>query len=765
MILELKLKDKIKKKEEELRDSGELLSADQIDKNLKAFQDKFYPDKLKNLDGEMLLDTMLHISNKESLTYWLEFKNDDEFQSPKFGTIGGGSSLVYGAYKRAATDTWMKGSPSNQIEISIPEAIDIAKRNRDQLVKGFEHLKELSEQPSEKEYIELQDKMNNDAHDVSNSSWGHKYFYLFFPDKIDNFHSPYYQRFYLIKLLKVPPDIEGRYVCAWHYVTIAKELNMPMVRLTRILNTLYGRPHNYWRIGTRLDGTKSIWNLMKEDKCIAVGWDKVPDLSDIEYKTEDKEKIRSYVSQGYSETPQQTGRSTQQLFYFKTVIKENDLVIASHGDMILGIGRVVGDYYYVEDSEAPHRRKVQWLSYDEWKIPERERQQITISELKKPVNLVEFEKKLLVDAIDLPPVPIGFTGIIGRIQSILERKNQVILYGPPGTGKTYWAEKAADELAADAHFHKRFDDLGEDEKKFIRGGSSQSGGLVRMCSFHPAYGYEDFIEGYRPRETDQKLIFKLENGIFKKLCLDAKDNPTDKYYLIIDEINRGDIPRIFGELMTVIEKDKRGKDIMLAVSGEIFSIPSNVFIIGTMNTADRSIALLDTALRRRFGFIELMPDIDVLGNTAVEDIVLGPWLKALNKKIRDNIGRDARNLQIGHAYFLEKDKAVTSLDKLKRIIQDDVIPLLEEYCYEDYDALDKILGSSLVDKLEQRIKFELFEKDREEDLILALKIIDPNLAIAEQTIKADAEKSITDEESRKEEEEEGDESGGEGDKS
>ena len=204
---------------------------------------------------------------------------------------------------------------------------------------------------------------------------------------------------------------------------------------------------------------------------------------------------------------------------------------------------------------------------------------------------------------------------------------------------------------------------------------------------------------------------------------------------------------------------------MLAVSGEFFSIPSNVYIIGTMNTADRSIALLDTALRRRFGFIELMPDIKVLGNTAVEDIVLGAWLKALNKKIRENIGRDARNLQIGHAYFLEKGGAVTSLDKLKRIIQDDVIPLLEEYCYEDYDALEKILGSSLVDKMEQRIKFELFEKDREEDLILALKIIDPNLAIAEQTIKADAEKSITDEESRKEEEEEGDESGSEGDKS
>ena len=243
-------------------------------------------------------------------------------------------------------------------------------------------------------------------------------------------------------------------------------------------------------------------------------------------------------------------------------------------------------------------------------------------------------------------------GIFGRIQSVLERKSQVILYGPPGTGKTYWAERSAIDLASYSLAGKPFEELSDAEKGKVEGGA-ESLGLVRICCFHPAYGYEDFIEGYRPELQDGRMSFVLRDGIFKQLCRDAETQPERQFYLIIDEINRGDIPRIFGELLTVIEKDKRGKSIILPLSGSAFRVPSNVFLIGTMNTADRSIALLDTALRRRFGFVELMPDSSLLEDAQVADIPLGPWLDALNRRICEHVGRDARNLQVGHSFLLE----------------------------------------------------------------------------------------------------------------
>ena len=150
--------------------------------------------------------------------------------------------------------------------------------------------------------------------------------------------------------------------------------------------------------------------------------------------------------------------------------------------------------------------------------------------------------------------------------------------------------------------------------------SRLSSGNVRFCCFHPSYGYEDFLEGYRPESVDGHMVFSLRNGIFKRVCEDARDKPDQDFYLVIDEINRRDIPRIFGELLTVMEKAKRERPLALPLSHTSFMVPRDVYIIRTMNTADRSITLLDTALRRRFGFIKLMPDTEVLGDSVVEGI-------------------------------------------------------------------------------------------------------------------------------------------------
>lgn len=410
-------------------------------------------------------------------------------------------------------------------------------------------------------------------------------------------------------------------------------------------------------------------------------------------------------------------------------MKTGDIVLAGDGATVLGIGKIKGDYQYAPGVEFCHRRAVDWLSLDEWRMPEPEGLRTTVYSLSKPSLLIEVERRLRAKV--QPPIlsssneeprtnpPLPLDGISARVEEALSRKGQVILYGPPGTGKTYWAMRTARKLAARSWLGKKHQDLSETQAKSLDRG-------IVTCTFHPAYGYEDFLEGFRPVERQGALGFERRDGIFKKLCDEARASGKP-HYLIIDEINRGDIPRIFGELLTLLEDTKRGTEVTLPLSGKQFSVPNNVFIIGTMNTADRSIALLDAALRRRFGFIELMPDTAVLGNAVIKGLPLGQWLAALNGRILKHLKRDARNLQIGHTYLMHKGSAISDVRRLVQAIRDDLIPLLEEYCYEDYDALEKILGSHFVHREKRRVDDWLFLPGREDDLIKALLAPTPDL--------------------------------------
>jgi 5-methylcytosine-specific restriction protein B len=333
-----------------------------------------------------------------------------------------------------------------------------------------------------------------------------------------------------------------------------------------------------------------------------------------------------------------------------------------------------------------------------------------------------------------------------RIQAVLERKGQVILYGPPGTGKTYWAEQTARELAARACFRATFDALDDEQKTQLLGDGKTFSGNVRICCFHPGYGYEDFLEGLRPEVEDGQMYFKPRNGVFKQLCRDASAHQDQPFYLIIDEINRGDIPRIFGELLMVLEKDKRNKVIVLPLTGQLFRVPNNVYLIGTMNTADRSIALLDTALRRRFGFIELMPDMEPLKKAEVGGIPLGAWLESLNSRIREHVGRDARNLQIGHAYLMKRGQPLSDFATFARVVQEDILPLLEEYCYEDYTRLERILDTGLVDAKTQTIRHELFDLSQQDNLVQALLKPCPDITTTNLAAAAEVQREMVSEE-------------------
>ena len=225
--------------------------------------------------------------------------------------------------------------------------------------------------------------------------------------------------------------------------------------------------------------------------------------------------------------------------------------------------------------------------------------------------------------------------------------------------------------------------------------------LYDFVTFHQSFAYEDFIEGIKPvmPENDEQatdLGYTIEDGVFKKLCTKAKNDPKNRYAIFIDEINRGNVSAIFGELITLIETDKRSgakneMSIKLPYSKKEFSVPSNLDIYGTMNTADRSVEALDTALRRRFEFKEMMPDYTVIENEKVNEIKLSEVLKKINERIELLIDRDHA---IGHSYFFN----VNSEEKLAKAFNTKIVPLLQEYFYGDYGKIGLVLGKGFVEK-------------------------------------------------------------------
>ena len=256
-----------------------------------------------------------------------------------------------------------------------------------------------------------------------------------------------------------------------------------------------------------------------------------------------------------------------------------------------------------------------------------------------------------------------------RWKKAIERKGQAIIYGPPGTGKTFIAEHLAEHL--------------------IGGGY----GFKETVQFHPAYAYEDFIQGIRPKNRDDgKLEYNLVPGRFLKFCQDARGR-QGTCVLIIDEINRANLARVFGELMYLLEYREKG--IPLASDGNIFSIPENVLIIGTMNTADRSIALVDNALRRRFAFLRLQPEYGILRQYhereqtefPIERLIL--VLRELNEEIDDP------HYEIGISYFIRMDLS----DQIEDIWTMEIEPYLEEHFFNDADKIKNYRWANVKEKL------------------------------------------------------------------
>ena len=267
-----------------------------------------------------------------------------------------------------------------------------------------------------------------------------------------------------------------------------------------------------------------------------------------------------------------------------------------------------------------------------------------------------------------------------------------ILYGPPGTGKTYHTVDRALAIIDGVRVRERREG---DIEKFheLRFDPNDDSGQIAMVTFHQNYAYEDFIEGIRPVLDDgaSSVRYKLRDGIFKQIADAAKAERDNRFVLIIDEINRGNIAKIFGELITLIEDSRRigakdATEVTLPYSKEPFGVPGNLYLIGTMNTADRSIQLLDTALRRRFAFVEMMPQYEDISKD-VEGVDCEAMLRMMNRRITALLDREH---QIGHTYLLK----VKTMEKLSDKFRNEIFPLLQEYFFNDWSKIRAVLGGN-----------------------------------------------------------------------
>lgn len=358
-----------------------------------------------------------------------------------------------------------------------------------------------------------------------------------------------------------------------------------------------GNAKRYWLYAPGTGG--EYWEEFYSQRIMAIGWDDLGDLNQYYSKGDIDKALREHDNK-----PEESKKNNaSSCFSFCKDMRPGDVVFAKKGQKeIIGWGEISSDYRF-DDSRPSmkHVRSIVWKR-GSWPVADKKLALKTITEVKKNSeyfsSLVgiggEAGEKNVTDAKAGVDSPFSLeecsrltrfpTERLADWVTAIKRKQQAIFYGPPGTGKTFLAEHLA---------------------KHIVGGTD---GMINCIQFHPAYSYEEFMQGIRP-ESDEKgnLKFDLKPGRFMEFCEKARGKGP--CVLIIDEINRANLPRVFGELMYLLEY--RENEVPLA-GGKLFSIPQNVYIIGTMNTADRSIALVDHALRRRFAFIELSPEYEVL---------------------------------------------------------------------------------------------------------------------------------------------------------
>lgn len=571
-----------------------------------------------------------------------------EFQTPHLGSIRGGSAAKHIIYRRRSDGEWYRAG--SLADLRINEAWS---RLRDQFVAAF--------QAVEAGRFDDLDELKLLRHGQTLVT---KSITVYFPDALLPIYSAAHLRDYL-KLFGAEPLPNG---LAWQLNLQLKDQISEHPVLSawtgdEVARFLYDNldPRGVAETVVKIapGRTGEYWPECRDEGVIRVGWDKVGDLGT--YAT--SEDLAAALAEAYPEKSMQAhkGTATRLIRYLRD-LPAGSRVIANEGKTkILAVGTVTDEGYRYDESKTAYRHT---LAVD-W-------DQDYAQELDEPINswvgtfapvksaLWHTVQAKANKAVEVPED-------VQRVIHGLNRKKQVILFGPPGTGKTRLARLAATAFA---------------------------GHRVTNSTFHPSYGYEDFVEGYRPTGSGNGLELELTGGLFLNVCKQARKDPQHNHVLVIDEINRADLARVLGELITYLERDKREIEFVLPTSRKKFSVPENVYIIGTMNTADRSVAHLDAAIRRRFEFQEMRTDHDIVAGE-VGPLDLRKLLEELNTRIRAHLGPD---FEVGHSYFLLDDKPLDNEQHVHAAFFHEVVPLLEDYTINDQQLLAAILGGALDSK-------------------------------------------------------------------
>ena len=664
------------------------------------FINHFRIEHLKSLSVKELLTSLFYNDkgNKLNLCYVLEMDKD---MREIFGSIAGGAAYKFGLFFHKKTQSWTCGSPAKPVKLTENEAIQKAEEIRNDLVAGAEIISSFGPLNSTADYEQLYKQLEHIS--GINTVWRMKYYQMLFPILFAPFYGQDIQLDVLHFLNQTPSEIP--FIRMGQIALFSKKCNIPGIVFGHIwgrstnhnnksndseTNTLSDKKHklHYWMY-TVFDDTS--WMECQQKEIMVLGMDNIGDYS----QYDSKESLRQELISTYDNS---TSRKNQALmaWNFANKLAINDVIFAKRSNTLVGKGIVTGDYIF-DDSRQEYKniRTVKWLQIGEWEHPGKS----VAKRLTDITPYTDYIEKLItiftpdeLDDVDTQPEvdypeysSADFLSDVymseqdyETLVNVLKMKKNIILQGAPGVGKTFTAKRLAYSIIG-----------------------AKNPDRVQMIQFHRSYSYEDFIEGYRPTENG----FTIKKGSFYKFCKLAEDDDENDYFFIIDEINRGNLSKIFGELFMLIEKDKRGIELQLLYSDENFSVPPNVYIIGMMNTADRSLAMLDYALRRRFSFFTMKPGFNTIGFQTYQDSLksdafkkLISCIKQLNSKIAADISL-GEGFCIGHSYFCGLTAKTATVRTLTSIIEYELIPLLKEYWF---DEPEKIIDWS--DRLRSTVK-------------------------------------------------------------
>ena len=437
---------------------------------------------------------------------------------------------------------------------------------------------------------------------------------------------------------------------------------------------------NHWVIACGINSNQ--WDNFKDNNLIAIGWDSLGDLSKFKSKQEIFEKLKDERS----ENDPDPRNDALCCYDFVNSMKVNDIVFVKKGtSKLVAYGKIIGDYKYDENlSEYRNIRSVEWINIKENDIDPITGK--TLTNFNKYPDTVEKYLKLMANDnnkdLEFNELKDTFFSeeFFNNIIDTLKVKKNIILQGPPGTGKTFISKKIAERIT------------GKKENIF-------------SIQFHQSYSYEEFVVGYKPNSEGN---FALQKGSLIQVCERAKQNENENFVMFIDEINRANISKVFGELLSLIENDKRGPEnavkILYSENDINFYIPSNIYFICAMNTADRSLKMVDYALRRRFSFFEFKPEFDKpefknflkdknVNAKTIDRIVNN--ISKVNQQISDDNFELGDGYCIGHSYFCPKGNSSDSFGDqwYEQIIEYEIKPLINEYYFDKPDQAAELIDT------------------------------------------------------------------------